>query len=312
MNFNILKASVKVTKIVLLVSVCLMVNCLSAQNTEASRWSLLPLGVNAVGAGYGYSFGDLYFDPLLDVEDVSISAHTFVVSYLRPIKIANRLARLEVLVPFNIADWEGLLQGAPATLNRTGFADPRLRLTANIIGPPASGPKELREYFIENPVYTTVSASISVTLPIGEYFEDKLINLGQNIFVITPQLGMLHYWNKYSLEGTLSLNIFTNNNNFASGKTKKQQPTYSIQSHLSRSFKKGYTASAGIGYGLGGQSIVNRNPNSDHRADIQAAASFGFPVAPKQGVKIIYIRSQTLKDIGSDTNSFVMVYTVLF
>jgi hypothetical protein len=283
-----------------------------AQNTEPRRWTPLPLGVNAVAAGYGYSFGDLYLDPLLQAEDVSIDAHTFFISYLHPFRLGNKLARLDVVMPFNIADYEGLLQGVPTTVNRTGFADPRIRLTANIIGPPAVGPKELREFYIEHPVYTTFSASVAVSLPLGEYFEDKLINLGQNIFVITPQLGVLHRWAKWSAEGTLSLNIFTNNNNFASGKTKRQRPTFSIQSHFTRDFEKGFSASAGIGYGLGGQSIVNRIPNADNRADIQAVASVGFPVAKNQVVNVVYIRSQTLRDVGSDTNSFVLAYSVLF
>jgi hypothetical protein len=283
-----------------------------AQNTEPRRWTPLPLGTNAVAAGYGYSFGELFLDPLLQAEDVTFSVNTFFVAYLHPFRIGNKLARLDVQVPFNIGDWEGLVQGVPTVVNRTGFSDPRIRLTANLIGPPATGAKEFLEFYKENPVFTTVGASIAVSLPLGKYLEDKLINLGQNLFVITPQLGVLHQWNQWSAEGTLSVNFFTNNNNFNSGKTKKQRPTYSIQSHLTRDFKKGYSVSAGLGYGLSGQSIVNRLPNNDDRDDIQAAASFGFPIAKKQVMQIVYIRSQTLKDIGSDTNSFVLAYSVLF
>ncbi len=296
----------------LLCYISLALHSSSAQNTEPRRWTPLPLGTNAIAAGYEYSFGELYLDPLIEVEDVTFSVNTFFVTYLHPFRIGDKLARLDVVVPFNIGDWQGLVQGVPAAVNRTGFADPRIRLTANIVGPPASEAKEYLEFYKENPVFTTIGASISVSLPLGKYLEDELINLGQNLFVITPQLGVLHQWNQWSAEGTLSVNFFTNNNNFDSGKTKNQRPTSSIQTHLTRDFKNGYSASAGIGYGLSGQSVVNGIPNSDNRYDIQAAASFGFPIAKKQVIQVVYIRSQTLKDIGSDTNSFALAYSVLF
>ncbi len=65
------------------------------------------------------------------------------------------------------------------------------------------------------------------------------------------------------------------------------------------------------GYGLGGQSIVNKQPNDDNRGDILGALSFGFPIMKRQAIKITYLRSQTLKDIGSDTDSFILAWSAI-
>ncbi len=46
------------------------------------------------------------------------------------------------------------------------------------------------------------------------------------------------------------------------------------------------------------------------RANLLAAASFGFPLGKKQTAKIAFIRTETLKDIGADTNSLLLAWTI--
>ena len=117
-----------------------------------------------------------------------------LVSFVQPFKVRNKLARISLLVPFSTADWSGLLSGEPTAVNRTGFADPRIRASVLLAGPPAGNALELRQYRIDNPTSTTFGVSLAITLPLGEYFEDKLLNLGGNRFVFRPQVGMIHYW----------------------------------------------------------------------------------------------------------------------
>lgn len=283
-----------------------------SQDIEPRRWASLPLGTNVVGAGYAYTFGDIFLDPLLQAEDVSVAINGFAVSYVRPFKLAHKLARIDVILPYAIARWEGLLAGEPASVNRSGFVDPKIRLSVNLLGAPASGPKELQAYFMEHPVNTTLGVSIAVTLPLGQYFDDKLLNLGQNQFVFVPQVGVVHNWRQWSYEFTGSAVFYTTNTNFFNGKKKKQDPTLAFQTHLIRQFKPGYWASISAAYGLGGQSIVNRQPNADHRKDLQGAFSFGFPISKYQGMKIAYVRSETLRDLGANLNVLIVGWSFLF
>lgn len=282
-----------------------------AQEIEPRRWSSLPLGTNVVGAGYAHTFGDIFLDPLLQAEDVSVTVNTFVVSYARPFKLANKLARIDATIPYAIARWNGLLAGEPTTVNRNGFIDPKIRLSVNLLGPPPSGPKELKEYLIDHPVNTTLGISIALTLPLGQYYENKLLNLGQNQFIIVPQLGFVHNWRKWSYEFTGSAVFYGENPNFYGDKKKKQDPTLAFQTHLIKQFKPRYWASISASYGLGGQSVVNRQPNADNRQDLQGAFSFGFPVSKYQGMKIAYVRSETLRDIGSNLNILIVGWSLL-
>jgi len=283
-----------------------------AQDIEPRRWTPLPLKSNFVGVGYGYTNGKIFFDPVLHVEDATVEGNALAISYVRPFKIGKKLARFDVLIPYTIVRWEGTLGGVPASTSRNGFADPRLRLSVNFIGPSAMEAKELQEYMIAHPVHTVVGASLAVSLPLGQYYNDKLLNLGQNRFVFRPQVGFVHNWRKWSYELTGSLFIYTDNNDFFNGSTRKQDPVFAFQTHLIRRFKPGIWGSLSLGSGLAGQSIVDNQPKKDKQENLMGAISFGVPIMKKQAVKIVYVRSQTLSDVGGDTNSVSASWSASF
>lgn len=283
-----------------------------AQDLEPRRWTSLPTGIQVLGIGYANTSGEIFFDPVMQVEDASFNANTFILQYVRPFKFGNKLARVDIYLPYSIANWEGLLAGIPTTVNRSGFADPRLRLSINIIGPKALDPKELFKYMKDNPVNTTLGASIAVTLPLGQYYEDKLLNLGHNRFSFRPQIGLLHNWNKWSFELTSSVFIFTKNNSFYNGKKRKQNPLFALQTHVIKRFDSKIWTSLSVGYGTGGKSIINNVSNGDQRGNFLGSISLGFPVFKKQSLKFAFLQSTTLKDIGSDSSSFILGWSFPF
>ncbi|WP_296316995.1 transporter [Winogradskyella sp. UBA3174] len=288
------------------------VNFSFGQDIEPRRWNPLPLKTNVLAVGYANTSGDILFDPLLQAEDVTVKVNSIVASYIRPFKIGNKAARFDVVIPFVNATWKGLLNGVPASARRDGFSDPRIRLSVNLTGAPASTGKELQEYLVSHPVNTTIGVSLAVTLPLGQYFEEKLINLGQNQFVFRPQVGFVHNWRKWSYELTGSVSFFSKNPNFSSGQDKTLDPVFALQTHLIKTFKPRYWASVSLAYGLGGQSVVNRQPNNDDRGDVQYGLAFGFPLLKKQGMKVFYIHSETVKDVGSNLNVLGLGWSVLF
>jgi hypothetical protein len=44
----------------------------AAQDIEPRRWTPLPVGMNVLGAGIVYTEGDIAFDPVLELEDVTV------------------------------------------------------------------------------------------------------------------------------------------------------------------------------------------------------------------------------------------------
>jgi len=280
-----------------------------AQDLEPRRWTPVPAGVNVVAAGYVGLRGDVFFDPVLEIEDADVSGHIVAVSYVRSFAIGDKLARFDAVVPRQNMRWSGLLDGVPATAERVGLADPVFRLSVLLAGAPASGNKP-DENTKSN---TIVGAAVAVKVPLGEYLNDKLLNLGQNRYVVRPQIGVLHTRGKWSYELTGSVFIFGKNDDFFGGLELKQDPLYALQGHVIRVFDKpGYWAALSTGYGWKGQSIVDGSRADDSKKLWLSSLAFGRPIGKKQGIKFAYLRSRTKTNNGSDVDSLAIGWSLIF
>ena len=96
----------------------------SAQDLEPRRWTHLPVGTNVVGLSYVRIDGDLNFDPVLQISDASVAVDTLAASYAHAFDLLGKTARVDVVLPYQHATWDGLLAGAPASVTREGFGDP--------------------------------------------------------------------------------------------------------------------------------------------------------------------------------------------
>jgi hypothetical protein len=304
------------SSIVLVVFIlCTWMLCLDsawALDLEPRRWTPLPLGTNVVGVGYGYTSGDVNFDPVLNVENAKVKADTVFLSHVNSFSLAGKLARFDVLVPWQRAQWDGLLNGQPASVLRTGFADPRFRLSLNLLGVPDSGSADLRKFMAEHPDNTIVGAAVAVSVPWGRYYSDKLLNLGENRYTIRPQLGVVHSRGPWSYELTGSVYFFTDNNDFFNGGKREQEPLYFMQAHVVRMFGPGLWASLSAGYGKGGRSTVNGVQKHDENSNVLSALSAGFPISRTQGIKVAYIRARTRTNTGSDTDNFALGWSMAY
>jgi hypothetical protein len=146
-----------------------------AQELEPRRWAHVPVDTNFFAVGYVKTDGDVLFDPVLQIEDATVNINTVSANYLRSFDWSGKTARVDIRVPYQKATWKGLLDGSQAKAVREGPGDPRIRLSLNFIGAPALKGKELRAYRASHTTNTVVGAALAVTLPLGEYQEDKLL-----------------------------------------------------------------------------------------------------------------------------------------
>jgi len=283
-----------------------------AADIEPRRWTPLPVGMNVLGVGGAYTDGDIAFDPVLELEDVTVEVKTAIVSYLRAFDLAGQSARFDVRVPYQDARWEGLLDGQPASVERRGFADPRLRLSVNFIGAPALKGKAYRAYRAAHPVNTVVGAALSARLPLGEYKDDKLLNLGQNRFVFRPQLGLVHTRGHWSYELTGSVFLYTDNDDFFGNNKREQDPIYALQTHLTYTAPKHWWVSVGAAHARGGESKINGERKDDERRDLLYGISAGLPVGTRSSVKVAYVGRRSNEDVGTDSDNVGVGYTVRF
>ncbi len=284
----------------------------AAQDLEPRRWTHLPVGTDVFGVGYAFTTGDLSFDPVLRIEDATVDVHTAVASFTHYFALGDRTARVDVVVPAQSGRWEGRLDGAPRSVNRDGLADPTVRLSANLFGAPALAGQEFAAYRKEHPVQTTLGAALEVRVPLGQYYEDKLINLGSNRFAFGTQLGALHTRGEWSYELTGSMIAYTDNDEFFGGNELEQDPLFAAQAHVVKTFGPAWWLSLGAAYGWAGESSINGVEKGDDKSLLYFGPAFGFRIGESQSLRCAYVRSDSLSDVGADTDSFALGWSVRF
>jgi hypothetical protein len=283
-----------------------------AQELEPRRWSHLPTGKNFVGGGYVYTKADIFFDPVLRIEDAEMEMHTWAFKYIRSFELLQKSARIDFTQAYQEGRWSGLLNGTPASITRSGLSDSVLRFAINLYGAPPLEGKEFAAYRAKVDVETIVGAALVVHLPTGDYMSDKLINLGTNRFTFRPQFGMVHNRGKWSMELTSAVWLYTDNNDFFNGNKLEQDPYYTIQTHLVYTFRPGLWTSAGAGYGYGRKSTVSGVEKNDRRENLGWALSVGFPITRQLGVKFAYRAIRSQESIGQDTDSIAAGFAVFW
>lgn len=282
----------------------LMHNTLFAQDLEPRRWTPLPAGTTIVGLTYANISGDIGFDPVLEIEDAKVDKDLIVMSYTHFFSLAGKSLRFDALLPWHNVKWDGLLSGEPADTQRTDIGDPRFRLSMTLLNTSTQA-SEVSDTSKEIGT-TVVGAAIAVTVPWGEYYDEKLLNIGTNRYTIRPQIGIVHTRGPWSYELTGSVFFFTDNDRFYNGNTLEQDPFYAVQAHIIRVFSPGVWGSLSAGYGEGSQTTVNGRANDDRRDGFITALSFGLPITANQGLKFSYIRS----DVDTDATNIAQVDTL--
>jgi hypothetical protein len=289
----------------------LIIPC-NAQDLEPRRWSHLPTGINFAGAGYAYTTGDIAFDPVLLIEDAELEMHTTAFRYIRTFEWFEKSARFDFLQAYQDAEWNGLLDGLPASARRSGWSDTVLRFSMDLLGAPPLQGKEFADYRASvADSETIVGVGLAVHLPTGNYLDDKLLNLGTNRFTFRPQVGVVHNRGKWSLETTASAWIFTENDDFFGGNLLEQDPLYTVEGHLSYTFRPGLWLGAGIGYGFGAESTLNGIGKDDQKGNLAWGVNLGCPITRNFGLKIEYIGMRTQERTGADLDTVIAGFSFM-
>ena len=283
-----------------------------AQELEPRRWSHLPTGANFAGAGYVYTEADISFDPILRIEDGKMELHTWAVKYIRTFELFEKSARIGLAQAYQRGRWHGLVDGVPKSVRRGGLSDSVMRFAVNLYGAPPLKGKEFAEYRAKVHDETIIGTALEVQLPTGEYQDGKLINLGTNRYTFRPQFGVVHNRGKWSMELTGSVYLYTDNKDFFDGNKLESDPFYTLQTHLVYNFRPGLWASAGAGYGYGGEDSVNGENKGDTKENIGWVFSFGYPITPYFGVKVAYLGIRSQKSIGQDSDSIGVAFSAFW
>jgi hypothetical protein len=135
---------------------------------------------------------------------------------------------------------------------------------------------------------TIFGVSLTISAPTGQYFSDKLINLGTNRWAFKPELALSQPMGKYWLIDVYTgLWLFTKNNQFYTGKSvRTQNPMGSFQAHVSYNIKPKMWFAIDATFYSGGNSTVNGVYKNDRQSNSRIGGTFVFPVLKRNTIKL--------------------------
>jgi hypothetical protein len=108
--------------------------CAQAQQLEPRIYSNAPIGLNFLIAAYGYSWGDVLLDPSVPISNVDAKVNSVVIGYSRVLDFWGESGTLSMVLPYASVSANGDVEGLPASIKRSGFADLAMRLSVNLRG----------------------------------------------------------------------------------------------------------------------------------------------------------------------------------
>jgi len=252
-----------------------------AQDLEPRAYSNSPTGLNFVIAGYGYAKGTVLTDPSIPLDNVSNESHVGVFAYATTLNVLGKSAKIDLVVPYASLAAKGLVFGLPHARYVNGFADPAFRFSMNFMGAPALTAAEFKDYRQD----LIFGASLRVTAPLGQYDNDRLVNIGTHRWSLKPEIGLSKAFGRWTLELAPAVTFYTNNGDFFGGHTREVAPLFSVQGHVSYTFAPGGWLALNAGYFVGGRTTVDEVLNDDEQEGARFGATLALPVTRNHSVK---------------------------
>ena len=201
------------------------------------------------------------FDPSHQVTPgASFDATMAIMGYAHTFALGDRSAMAAVILPMGRISGDASLAGRTAGQSASGFGDPTLEFTVNVIGPKVQ--RNIPDVIRYEPGFS-MNLLADLALPIGEYNSDQALNIGQNRWygrIGAPIIWQLGDWvpgRRTTLEFLPAVWLFGNNTNYDNGKTLKTDPLFQLDAHLTRDFTERFWGSIdGVWYN-GGQASIN-------------------------------------------------------
>jgi hypothetical protein len=203
--------------------------------------------------------------------NADIEGSIFIANYVRHLTLFNRPSSFLLNVSGGSIDADfnaqvsldflppGKTPGIAFSQSSTGFADPSAQLAVNLYGAP---PLKKNYDLIDYEPTLLLDAAVMLALPVGEYEDDKLVNLGLNrwygriAFPITYHFGVFSPGYRKSLELIPSVWLFGENDDFM-GQKLENDPLWQIEAHLTNDFTPTFWGSLDVLYRGGFQSEIN-------------------------------------------------------
>lgn len=255
-----------------------------AQDLEPRAYVWMPEHVTFFVTGFGYTYGGVITDPALPLDDVEASILAPLAGAGQTFRLFGQSAQVSAILPYAWAQVTGNVGGGAESVDRSGLADMRVRISWLFAGAPAATPAAIAQAKRR----TILGASVTAVVPTGEYLVGKLINLGTSRWSLRPELAISQPLGKrWLIDAYAGVWLFTPNNRFYPGDAKRtQDPLGAFQLHVSYTIKPRLWAAFDATYYTGGTTTVNGIESNDLQANARYGGTFVFPIRKVQSIKL--------------------------
>jgi hypothetical protein len=291
-------------KFSIFIFVIMISNRTRSQEMEPRSYAVVPTGLHAMALSYTYSSGNVVTPGSSPVQNLDVTNSVFNIGYVQTFTFFDKLARVAVSLPFGFLNGTGTFQGIDTAGSRTGFYDGRIKFGVNLFGSPALAPIDFQKF----QEHTVFGASIVISVPVGQYYPSKLINLGSNRWGFKPELGLSHREGRLFYEIYSGIWMYTKNMNYFKSYIQQQNTLFSFQAHVDYTFKYGKYLALNGGYADGGETSLNGMEQNDEEQNWRLGATFSSPIFNKhQSIKVM-VNTGIATKAGQNYTALTVVY----
>jgi hypothetical protein len=279
-----------------------------AQDMEPKAYAASPVGANFFVVSATRSTGDVLFDPTLPLTDVDATVYGYVVAVGHTFGLFGDLALVTAALPYATADFSGKINEQAAGTARSGLADAQFKLSVNLVGNAAMPPRE----FARARRRTIVGTSLTVRAPTGQYYDSKLINIGNNRWGFKPEVGVSVPIRRVDVDAYIGGWFFTANDDFYTGGVRRtQDPVLAAQAHVSYTLRpRLWVAFDSTWYSGGASRVGDGNPTAGMN-NSRAGVTVSMPLGARYSVKAAYASGVSVRT-GEDFTTVAVAFQALW
>jgi hypothetical protein len=264
-----------------------------AQDLDPRAYTHVPVDATLAIAGLAVSHGGVVTDPTLPVTDLNATVEAPSLGVARTFSFFGRTAQAFGAVPYAWAQVSGNVSGDASSITRAGLSDMRMRVSVLVRGAPATSVFEIAKA----PRRTILGTSLTVVAPTGQFFSDKLINIGTHRWSFKPEFAVSQPINdRWMLDAYAGLWLFTDNQSFYPGNSvRAQNPIGAFQGHISYNFQPQLWAAFDATFYVGGATTVNAAQNDDRQSNVRLGGTLGLPIGRRHSVKLAVSRGAIVR-----------------
>jgi hypothetical protein len=281
----------------LAISLLFVIEKSQCQDLDPRAYARIPVRVTVVVAGFSYSDGGIVTDATLPVKDLEAKIGAPSLGVVRSFGLLGRTAQVSAALSYAWGEATATIAGEPQSTSRSGLGDMRFRFSWLLLGAPAATLGEIAKA----PRKTILGFSLGITAPTGQYFPDKLINIGTSRWAFKTEIALSQPVGKrWLIDFYSGLWLFTKNDSYYPGNSvRTQNPLGAFQGHISYNIKPLLWVALDCTYYTGGNSSIDGIEMDDRQSNSRIGATMVLPVGKRHSVKFAYSRGAIVRS-GAD------------